>query len=127
MTVQFTYTTLRHPPTPAATVVLSTPDRTRSLAGVTAVLDTAADQTVIPTQLIAQLNPPSAGQIWAHGFGGQVFTISRYDVLLEIPGVVAVLLTVLSHSQEPYILVGRDVLNDLRVPFDGPAGVTEFH
>lgn len=127
MTVRFVYAPSRRPPAPVIPVTVSSPDGARSLGGIEALLDTGADQTILPLSLAAQLNPPVVGQVAARGFGGQPYLLDVYRVLVEVPGVVSTLLDVPAHSGESYILLGRDVLNQFRVTFDGPNQVVEFH
>jgi len=50
-----------------------------------------------------------------------------YRVRLIIPNVGAFTLPVLGHSTEPIVLIGRDILNQFRITFDGPNQVAEFH
>jgi hypothetical protein len=121
------YSLVKSPPIPAVPLDLLAPNGSESLTGVLGILDSAADRTVIPLQLIGQLKLRPTSQVRAQGFGTAVFTIDVYRVRLVIPNVIDVLVDALGHATEPYILIGRDVLNCLCITHDGPNNVIEFH
>jgi hypothetical protein len=127
MTVQFVYSTNRTPPIPAAIITVLSPDGLRAIPGVEGHFDTAADATVIPLRLVGRLGLVLAWQVTAHGFAGGKFRLDVYKVRLDLPGLAPLLVNAIAQGDEKYVLIGRDVLNQFRVTFDGPAGVTEFH
>ncbi len=126
MSVRIPYSSMKVPPIPAVTLDLLSPDGSQSLAGVVGILDTAADRTVIPLPLIAQLKLRPTSQVRGQGFGTAVFTIDVYQLRLVIPGVIDVMVAALGHASEAHILVGRDVLNQLCITFDGLNNAIEF-
>jgi len=127
MTVQVPYSSAKSPPIPILTLDLHSPDGTQSLLGLTGILDTAADRTLVPLPIIEQLKLRPIAQVRARGFGTAAFTIDVYRIRLAVTGVVDVVVDVLGHSTEPQILVGRDILNQLRVTFDGPNQLVEIN
>jgi predicted aspartyl protease len=127
MSVQFAYSRLKVPPIPAVPIELVSPDGSRSVPGLVGFLDSAADRTVIPLPLAQQLGLRPTAQVRAQGFGTAVFTVEVYRFRLVIPGVIDLVVDALGHSTEPHVLVGRDALNQLRVTFDGPNNIVEFH
>jgi hypothetical protein len=54
------------------------------------------------------------------GFGGQVLLVPTYLVELTIRGLPAQPAEGLAHAGEPFVLLGRDVLNHHRLTLDGP-------
>jgi hypothetical protein len=127
MTARFLYSSARTPPIPAVTFALLTPDGLRSVPGVEGHFDTAADATVIPLRLVGHLGLLPAWQVTAHGFAGGTYRLDVYRVRLDLPGLAPLLVGAIAHGDEKYVLIGRDILNQFRVTFDGPAGATEFH
>jgi hypothetical protein len=127
MSTRFPYSPVKRLPIPALVLDLSDPAGGSVITPVSAHLDTAADMTIVPLPLLRQLGIVPIGQLSAKGFGGVPSPISVYRVRLTIAGVGAFTLPVLGHSNEPHVLIGRDILNQFRITFDGPNQVTEFH
>ena len=75
---------------------------------------------MIPGQLVDELGLLRLDELPVSGFGGQVFLIPTYRVELALRDVEAVIVEVLAHLEEPFILLGRDVLNRYRIVLDGP-------
>jgi hypothetical protein len=55
-----------------------------------------------------------------------VFLLPTYRLELSIRDCPAVLIEVLAHPEEPFLLLGRDVLNRHRVVLDGPSLALEI-
>lgn len=89
-------------------------------------LDTAADVSVIPERIADDLRLEQLGEAAALGFGGHLVTVPTFLVRLQIRGAAAHVVKVLASPDEPYLLLGRDVLNRFRVTLDGPNLVLEI-
>lgn len=50
-----------------------------------------------------------------------------YAIDIEIPGLAIISTRAAGHPNEPFVLIGREILNLFRVTFDGPNNVVEFH
>jgi hypothetical protein len=94
---------------------------------VSAHLDTAADRSVVPLALAQQLGLQPTGHVRASGFGGTSAIVPVCRVAIDITGVGQVDVDVIVHPAEPFVLIGRDILQLFRVTFDGPNQVVEFH
>ena len=127
MSTQFTYSAARTPPIPAATVVLASPDGHSTLSDIPAQFDTAADRTVVPLTYLQHLGLPPVRRINAHGFGETIMSVGVFRIQFELPGVTRQLVEVVGLSGEEYVLIGRDILNQFRITFDGPNQSVEFH
>ena len=137
MSVRFPYSSARTPPIPAVIVTLSAPGGGNSIPAVSAHLDTAADRSVVARHLSAcdgraaalarLLGVQPTGRVTASGFGGTSLVVPVCRVAIDIPGVGRVEADALAHPSEPFVLIGRDILNLFRVTFDGPNQVVEFH
>jgi hypothetical protein len=94
--------------------------------GVPAQIDTAADRTVIPGGLVEQLELLPLDELPVAGFGGQVFLVRTYLVELTVRTLVPQSIEALAHPDEPFVLLGRDVLNCYRLVLDGPGLAVEI-
>lgn len=110
------------PPAPYALVTVARPDGTGFLADLPAKVDSGASQTILPTALVERLQLEAVGQHRFEGLGGVQCTLSIFRIVLTIRGCEPVELDVAGSDGEPYILLGRDVLNQFRVTLDGPKG-----
>ena len=113
------YNTSINPPAPFLPVRIS------NLADVEPVslqaqVDTGADITAIPAQLIDRLGLVPADEIEVEGYDGHRSAIYCYDVILHIDGLRVVGLSTIAFAED-HVLLGRDILNLLRVLLDGPA------
>jgi hypothetical protein len=90
------------------------------LRDVPAQLDTAADRTLIPETLVQGLGLPQLGILTIAGVGGVQQTLPTNPLLLAIDNLPAQTLEVLASPGEPWVLLGRDVLNVHRLLLDGP-------
>lgn len=115
------------PPAPFVHVTLSCSESGKELADLPAQLDTAADRTVIPGQLVDLLGLLPLDELRVGGFGGQVFLLPTYRLELRLRNQPPVLAEVFAHAEEPVILLGRDILNQHRILLDGPTLSLEIH
>lgn len=113
------------PPAPFVPVRLSNLAGGPEAASVPAKIDTGADVSAVPTGLVNQLGLVPAGEIQVEGYDGQISAVHVYDVVLGILDLRIIGLAVIA-IPENYVLLGRDVLNTLRLLFDGPALVLEI-
>jgi hypothetical protein len=82
--------------------------------------DTAADRTVLPDAVIQALGLPQMGTLSVAGLGGIIHTLATYMVLLAIHDLPLQPFKIVASAYEPWILLGRDVLNTYRLVLDGP-------
>lgn len=90
-----------------------------------ALIDTGADSTLVPAYLPNQLQIPPTGRVLIQAYKGPPERVSYYDVSLRIGDLRLVGLSVITFSAD-YILLGRDVLNHLRLLLDGPAQMLDL-
>ena len=83
-------------------------------------LDIAADLSVIPWRLAEELQLDQLGEFPVLGLGGHLATLPTFLVQIQIRGMPPQLVKVLASLEEPYVLLGRDVLNHFRITLDGP-------
>ena len=66
------------------------------------------------------------GEFEAIGLGGHLMTLPTFLVRVQLRGLPPHVVKVLASPAEPYVLLGRDVLNHFRVTLDGPNLVLEI-
>jgi len=108
------------PPGPFANLNIESLDGKTRLTNCPAQLDTAADRTVLPQNLIDQLSVTPAGFVNLLGFAGAVLSFPIYRVRVSLPTFTPFEIEVTAHPDELWILLGRDVLNRYQIVLDGP-------
>lgn len=115
------YLSAIHPPGPFAVVTVQSPDGSLSVPDCAAQIDSAADRTVIPQSVIDRLGIMPVRQIPLLGFGGVPTTYSVYEVRVVLPTFMPVTVEAVGEANEPWVLLGRDVLNGYKITLDGPS------
>jgi len=83
-------------------------------------LDTGADVTAIPSEAVSRLSLELTGELTIAGYDDQPERVPIYAVWIALPDGRQVRLNVVAIARSN-VLLGRDVLNSLRLLFDGPA------
>ena len=117
---RYLYNRQVRPPAPFVYVSSRCPDSGQAMDNVPAQIDTAADRTVIPGSLVDLLQLVPLDEFRVTGLGGQETFLSTYAVDPTFHTPAPQYVEVFAHDNEPYILLGRDVLNRHRLLFDGP-------
>lgn len=113
------------PPAPYVLATVAKPDGSTT-ADVAVKLDTGASRTVVPTELADALGLDVVERRVFEGLGGNRIELALVRLVLTIRGCSPVEVVAASSAGEPYVLLGRDVLNLFRIVFDGPRGKVEF-
>ena len=113
------------PPVPVLDVGVSRPGLSTASVSFEAIVDTGADNTLIPVDILELAQAPYVDRAYLRGITGErqpvnLYLVTLHIASLRIPGIRAAALP----QREPAIL-GRDVLNQLYIGLDGPAGITE--
>ena len=124
--VRYNYSRSVEPPAPFVHVTIRNPAPSQSIADVPALLDSAADRSVIPATIVEQLELVQIDEVPIMGFGGHLKMSPTYLAEFSIRQLDAVTVEVIADSDEPYVILGRDVLNSFRVLLDGPNLVVEI-
>jgi len=119
------YLTTYYPPMPALQVRLGYPEEALTLGPLAAIVDTGADGTLVPQSLIDELGAPFVDDVrvrshWGEWRNMQLFTVDVGIESLRLPAV-----EVAGDDRGQEIVLGRNVLNRLRLLLDGPAGQVE--
>jgi hypothetical protein len=124
--IRYTYNRQIVPPAPFVHVTLRCAETGKEVNAVPAQLDCGADRTVLPANFVEDLGLLPLDEIPIGGFGGHVSLMRTYRVELAVHQFPPLMIEVITHADEPFILLGRDVLNQLRLLLDGPQLLLEI-
>ena len=124
--MKYAYDAAYEPTFPAAPVVLRNSEEGLRTEKVQALLDTGSDGCLVPIAYLEQvLAPPMTDthirSHWGEWRSAQMFAVDIELGSLRLPDVFVV-----GDEQGTEIVLGRNVLNKLRVLLDGPAGQTDI-
>lgn len=123
--MKYPYDADYEPPFPAVQVVLSNSEEGLHTDALDAVMDTGSDGTLVPIAYLRQIlvSPLTDTRIrshWGEWRSVQLFVVDLTIGNLTLPGVFVV-----GDDQGDEIVLGRNVLNKLRLLLDGPANLTD--
>jgi hypothetical protein len=118
--IRYRYTTSCNPPAPFVKVRIRDPHTGSEIVDFPAQLDTAADRSVLPSSVIETLDLGADSQLYFQGFGSEIIELPIYLVGIGIHDLPPILTHAVLGENEPYVLLGRDILNSYRITFDGP-------
>ena len=76
--------------------------------------------TVIPERIISQLKIRRVDSALASGFGRSVIEVIVYAAILSVEGILKPKIYRVLSWRENYVLLGRDLLNQLITALNGP-------
>jgi hypothetical protein len=117
--MKIAYNPTLHPPAPFLTIRLYSPT-TGVVLTLPAKIDTGADVTAVPANIVEQLQLASASAFLVEAFDGTQARMIAYDIALDVAQLHLTDIPAITFAEE-YVLLGRDVLNALRLLLDGPA------
>lgn len=118
--IRYRYVHHLQPPAPFVNVTFRNPINNVELRDVPAQLDTAADRTLVPETVVQTLSLAQIGSLAIGGVGGTTQTMPSYEVLLGVHDLPLQVIKVVASTDEKWVILGRDVLNALRLLLDGP-------
>ena len=116
----YPYDTSFTPPAPALAALVSSAQSSGAMRPVTAQLDTGADVSGVPITLLSELGIEPYQSIQVQDYDGAGKQVRTFLVQLEFDRFRFRRLEVVALDAS-CILLGRDVLNNLRLTLDGPS------
>jgi predicted aspartyl protease len=115
-----------HPPMPALEIRLGYPEEPLRLGPIVAIVDTGADGTLVPQTWLDEISAPLVDEVrlrshWGEWRTARVFTVDLGIGDLRLPGV-----EVVGDELSDEVILGRNVLNRLKLLLDGPRSCTEM-
>lgn len=124
--LSFHYDAAYDPPAPVIEMGISHHSANSPQQTVTALVDSGADVTMIPLDLLKQSGASYVEQRSLRGVTGATIQVHRYVAAIHLGNEILRGIRVVGHGTLTDAIVGRDVLNRLRMTLDGPAEVTEI-
>lgn len=118
--IRYRYATQLKTPAPFVNVTLRCPGSGREIPGQPALVGTGADRTVLPGPIVETLSLVEDGRLLFQGFAGDVVELPIFLIAVQMHDLPPILIRAVLGEREPYILLGRDVLNAHRILLDGP-------
>jgi len=122
---EFPYNTDHAPPMPVCQATFSVETTGRRLT-LPAVVDTGADATLIPLDYLRQLGARRVFESGLRSQWGERRAVFLYLVDVQVGDIALPGLYAVGDDVGQEVVLGRDVLNRLRLLLDGPAQVTQF-
>ncbi len=119
---EFPYDSIYDPPVPACKIAISTTitDRRINLA---AIIDTGSDGTIIPVRYLQELGARRAFEAGLRSQWGERRIVFMYLVDLQIAELTLPGVYVVGDELGEEAILGRNVLNRLKLLLDGPAAL----
>lgn len=116
----FPYSDQFDPPAPSCQIYLSATRRRYRIGPLSALLDTGADATLIPQRYLTEINATRTFEMGLRSQWGERRTVYLYLVNLRIDDIELPGVFVVGDERSHEIVIGRNVLNQLRIFLDGP-------
>jgi predicted aspartyl protease len=121
MTTSYSYDSNYNPAAPIVQIGLSPSGQTGVREEITALVDSGADATMIPVEILTAAGARYVEQRQMRGVVGQAIRVNLYLIAVHLGGHVlhGIRAIGLDHAEEA--IIGRDVLNQLELILNGPA------
>jgi predicted aspartyl protease len=119
------YSNVFFPSAPVVEIRLGAPGAEVTLGPVEAFVDTGADATLIPMSYLNQVSARKVDQATVRSHWGERRSVSIYSVALEVDVHHFSAMWAVGDELGSEVVLGRNVLNRLRLLLDGPAAMTE--
>ncbi len=114
------------PSIPTLQIWLGYPEESLKLGPIKAIIDTGADATILPRPLLDELDAPFVDDAWLSSQWGESFAVKTFTVDIGLGNLRLPSVRVVADERSDEIILGRNVLNRLRLLLDGPKQETEL-
>jgi hypothetical protein len=118
--IRYRYADQLIPPAPFVNVTLRRPGTDSQIGGTAAQLDYGADRTVLPGRFVEALGLVEDGRAHFEGFAGEIIKLPIFLLEIQLHDLAPQVVRAVLGEHEPYVLLGRDILNAHRIVLDGP-------
>lgn len=120
----FPYEESFYPPFPALPIVIQNSEMGTQTAVSIALLDSGADGTMVPLPYLRDIQAPVLQESRIRSHWGEWRTVSMFLVDIKIGDLTLAGVFVVGDESGNDIVLGRNVLNKIRLELDGPASKT---
>lgn len=124
--MKYPYATHFQPAIPMLAIRLENEARGLQTEFLNALLDTGADGTLVPLDYLRQIRAPAVMDRRLRSHWGEWRAVQVFVVNIKLADRRLVNVLVVGDEQGDEIILGRDVLNKLRLLLDGPANQIEL-
>jgi predicted aspartyl protease len=124
--MKYPYDAVYEPPFPAAPVVLRNSEEGLRTEQVQALLDTGSDGSLVPIAYLEEILAPPMVDTHIRSHWGEWRAVQLFAVDIELGNLRLPSVFVVGDEQGNEIVLGRNVLNRLRLLLDGPAEVSDI-
>jgi len=110
---------------PALEIQLGYPGEALTLGPMMAIVDTGADGTLVPQTLIDEIGAPFVDDVRVGSHWGEWRSMQLFTVDIGIGELRLLTVEVVGDDQSTETVLGRNVLNRLRLLLDGPSDQVE--
>jgi predicted aspartyl protease len=121
MPASYDYDTKYEPPAPTIPVGLSRSGETSASQEIVALVDTGADATMLPVDVLKSAKTRYVQQRLMRGVMGEPTTVNLYLAAIHVAGHVIHGIRAIAGPEGSEAIIGRDVLNRLEITLNGPA------
>jgi predicted aspartyl protease len=122
----YPYSTEYLPAAPVVEIRLGAPGTETDSHFLEALVDTGADATIVPMAHLRQVGARKVDQAALRSQWGERRAVTLYAVALEINQYHFAAIRVVGDEIGDEVILGRNLLNRLRLLLDGPAGMVEL-
>ena len=124
--MKYPYDASYQPSFPVVRAVLCNSEEGLRTAPGNALLDTGSDGSLVPIAYLREILAPALTDARIRSHWGEWRSVQLFAVDLELDDLRLPNVFVVGDEQGDEIVLGRNVLNKLRLLLDGPAGLTEI-
>jgi len=121
--MKYPYNRTDYPPAPVIEVILVSAAERIQTKPLMAFADTGADGTLVPMQYLDEIHAPVTAEMSVRGPGSDSRRVALYLVDIQIGDLFLPDVEVVGELSGDEVVLGRNVLNHLRVTLDGPKGI----
>ena len=121
MPASYDYDTKYEPPAPTIPVGLSRSGETSASQEIVALVDTGADATMLPVDVLKSAKTRYVQQRLMRGVMGEPTTANLYLAAIHVAGHVIQGIRAIAGPEGSEAIIGRDLLNQLEITLNGPA------
>lgn len=123
--MKYSHDTSYEPPIPVVEAVFHNREEGLSTKSKTALVDTGSDGSLVPIEYLRDIlaTPITDARLRSHW--GEWRAVQLFLVDLKLDDLVIADVLVVGDEQGDEVVIGRNILNELRMLIDGPANVTE--